>query len=111
MSATPPIYAALSDLMVDVVIFIPETGENKFGAPSYGTSFTIRGRLTNANQRVRTVAGVEVTDVGKFICYGPHTEVTVRHKMVVNSIQYNINSTNSVSDENGTHHTDIYFGH
>jgi hypothetical protein len=64
----------------------------------------------NHETKTRDANGVEVTELGKFICYGPQTSLTVSHKMVVGSITYTINDISNISDENGVHHTVISFG-
>lgn len=96
--------------MVDTVDFYPISTSNKFNEPTYGTVIHIKGRVMNKEAKTRIVDGIEVTDMGKFICYGPQPTITTKHKMVVGGVEYNINAVNSVSDENGIHHTDITFG-
>jgi hypothetical protein len=105
------IYSQVSDLMIDTVDFYPRASVNKFNEPTYGTVVSIRGRLMNDKLKTRTLNGIEVTDVGRFITYGPHAEITVNHKMVSGSSTYTIYDIDTLGDENGDHHTVISFGH
>lgn len=107
---TRPIWQDVLEFMVDTVIFTPRSGSNKFNEPTYGASVSVKGRMMATEQKTRTVDGVEITDMGKFICYGAQPTITTKHRMVFNGVEYNINSVNPVSDENGAHHTDIIFG-
>lgn len=107
---TAQIWSLVSDLMVDTVSFYPLNSVDKYNKPTFGTVVSVRGRLINHEAKIRDVQGVEVTELGKFICYGPQTSLTVNHKMVVGSITYTINDISNVSDENGTHHTVVSFG-
>ena len=107
---TAQIYSDLSDLMVDTAAFYAKSSVDKYNKPTFGSSVTVRGRFMNHEAKTRDANGVEVTELGKFICYGPHTELTVSHKMVVGDITYTINDVSHISDENGVHHTTISFG-
>ena len=104
------IYSDLSDLFVDTADFYAKNTVDKYNKPTFGSSTTIRGRFMNHESKTRDANGIEVTELGKFICYGPHTELTVNHKMVADGITYTINDVSHISDENGVHHTTISFG-
>ena len=54
--------------------------------------------------------GIEVTDIGRFITYGPQTAITVNHKMVIGATTFTVNGVDNIADENGAHHTVIRFG-
>ena len=104
------IWQQVVEFMVDTVQFYPPADTDKYGKPTFGAVVNVKGRLSNAEAKTRTIQGREVTDSGKFICYGPQPSITTAWKMVVGGVEYNIHNTNSVSDENGIHHTDILFG-
>ena len=107
---TAQIYSLLSDLMVDTADFYAKSSVDKYNKPTFSSATNVRGRFMNHEAKTRDANGVEVTELGKFICYGPQTALTVSHKMVANSITYTINDISSISDENGVHHTVISFG-
>lgn len=105
------IYSQVTEFMADTVDFYPRSASNKYNEPTYGTVVSIRGRLMDDNEKVQMVDGTEVTNVGKFITYGPQASITVNHKMSIGTTLYRIHSTDTLSDENGPHHTVITFGH
>jgi hypothetical protein len=107
---TAQIYSQLSDLFVETATFYSKSSVDKYNKPTFSSGTTITGRFMNHESKTRDANGVEVIELGKFICKGPHTELTVNHKMVVDSVTYTINDVSHISDENGVHHTTISFG-
>jgi hypothetical protein len=107
---TAQIYSSLSELMVDTVNFYPRSSIDKYNKPTFSSAVQVRGRFMNHETKTRDANGIEVIELGKFICYGPHTELTVNYKMVVGEVTYTINDVSHISDENGVHHTTISFG-
>lgn len=105
------IYSQVTELMIDTVDFYPRSTTNKYNEPTYGAVVSVRGRLMADNEKVQMVDGTEVTNVGKFITYGPQESITVNHKMIVGTTLYRIHSVDTLGDENGAHHTVITFGY
>ncbi|CAB4156624.1 hypothetical protein UFOVP655_81 [uncultured Caudovirales phage] len=105
------IYSKVSEFMNDTVVFTGKSSVDKYNKPTFGgTETTATGRLIYETTRSRDVQGIEVVDVGRFICLGPQTAITNNHKMVVGSEVFTINSVSDIKDENGFHHTVVRFG-
>lgn len=109
---TAQIWNKVTSLMVDTVSFYSETARDKYGKPTFAVGATVvKGRFMYGEAKKRTVNNVEVTEVGKFITYGP-TTVTVNDKMsTADGKSYTITDVNPISDENGVHHTVVTFGY
>lgn len=105
------IYSKVSEFMTDTVVFTAKSAVDKYNKATFGgTVTTATGRLIYDTVRSRDAQGVEVTDIGRFITYGPQTSITVGHRMVVGSDTFTINGVDNIADENGAHHTVIRFG-
>lgn len=105
------IYSKVAEFMTDTVVFTAKSAVDKYNKPTFGgNSVTATGRLIYDTIRSRDVQGVEVTDIGRFITYGPQTTITVSHRMVVGNDTFTINAIDNIADENGAHHTVIRFG-
>ena len=106
------IYSKVLDFMTDTVTFTAKSAVDKYNKPTFaGTVTSAVGRLIYGASKTYDVQGIEVTDVGRFITYGPQTGLTVGHKMVIGSKTFTINGVDNISDENGAHHTVVRFGH
>jgi|GEM_PF-2180885 len=105
------IYSKVVEFMTDTVVFTAKSAVDKYNKPTFaGTETSAVGRLIYGASKTRDVQGVEVTDIGRFITYGPQTTLTVGHKMVIGSKTFTVNGVDNISDENGSHHTVIRFG-
>jgi len=105
------IYAKVLDFMTDTAVFTSQSAVDKYNKATFaGAVVTATGRLINDTTRSRDAQGIEVTDVGRFITYGPQTTITVGHRMVIGSDTFTINAIDNIADENGAHHTVIRFG-
>lgn len=105
------IYSKVIDFMTDTVTFTAKSAVDKYNKPTFaGTVTTATGRLIYDTVKTRDAQGVEVTDIGRFITYGPQTNITTSHKMVINGTTFTINAIDNIADENGAHHTVIKFG-
>lgn len=105
------IYSKVAEFMTDTVVFTAKSAVDKYGKATFGGAVvTATGRLIYDTVRTRDAQGVEVTDIGRFITYGPQTSITVSHRMVVGSDTFTINGVDNLADENGAHHTVIRFG-
>jgi len=105
------IYAKVLDFMTTTAVFTAQSAVDKYNKATFaGAVVTATGRLIKDTTRSRDVQGIEVTDIGRFITYGPQTTITVGHRMVIGSDTFTINAIDNISDENGAHHTVIRFG-
>ena len=105
------IYAKVLDYMTDTVTFTAKSAVDKYNKPTFaGTVTSAVGRLIYDTKKSYDVQGIEVTDVGRFITYGPQTAITVNHKMVVGGTTFTVNGVDNIADENGAHHTVVRFG-
>ena len=105
------IYAKVLDFMTDTVTFTAKSAVDKYNKPTFaGTVTSVVGRLIYETSKTKDVQGVEVTDIGRFITYGPASTITVSHKMVLGADTFTVNAVDQIADENGAHHTVIRFG-
>ena len=105
------IYAKVLDYMTDTVTFTAKSAVDKYNKPTFaGTVTSVVGRLIYGISKTYDVQGIEVTDVGRFITYGPQTALTVSHKMVIGATTFTVNGVDNIKDENGAHHTVVRFG-
>lgn len=105
------IYTKVQDFMTDTVSFYARSSVDKYNKPTYSaTVTTATGRLIYDTVKAVDAQGIEVTNIGRFVTYGPQTAITTNHKMVVGAETFNINAVDNIADENGAHHTVIKFG-
>jgi len=106
------IYSKVLEFMTDTVTFTGKSSVDKYNKPTFsGTVTSAVGRLVYGASKTYDVQGIEVTDIGYFITYGPQITLTAGHKMVFGAKTFTINGVDNISDENGAHHTVIRFGH
>lgn len=105
------IYTKVAEFMTDSVGFYAKASVDKYNKPAFSaTVTTVIGRLIYETNKTKDVQGVEVTDIGRFITFGPAATITLNHKMVLGSETFTVNAVDNIKDENGAHHTVIRFG-
>lgn len=105
------IYSKVLDFMTDTVTFTAKSAVDKYNKPTFaGTVTSAVGRLIYDTKKSYDAQGIEVTDIGRFITYGPQTAITVNHKMVIGGTTFTVNGVDNIADENGAHHTVVRFG-
>lgn len=99
------------EMMNDTVTFNAGTAVDKYGKRTYGTAFTVRGRLIYEDFLSRGETDREATARGKFLTLGPALNVTTTDRLVLpDGFVGIIHSVDQVSDEDGDHHTVVNFG-
>lgn len=106
------------DMMPQQVTISPYSSKDDYNAHTYGTAVVYRARVVYKPIRVRTPDGADVVARG-VVWLGPHVDtleddvpltMTTRDKLVLpDSTVANILSIDNMPDEDGDHHTKIYF--
>jgi hypothetical protein len=99
------------EMMNDIVTFRAGTAIDNYGRRTYGTSFTVRGRLMYEDYLTRGESDREATARGKFLSYGPALNLATTDEMILpDGVVGIIHSIDQMSDEQGDHHTVVNFG-
>lgn len=99
-----------ADLMPDTVTHAEHAGNDRWGSPSYGSPVSFSARVVYRPESVRAADGAEVVARGHVWLLGspavdPKDEITLP-----DATTPPILAVERFPDENGAHHTKIFFG-
>ena len=113
--------ADLSDLFADTITIEPYLTEDRFGKPTYGSSFECRAKVsgrtktaidTDGNERISNCQAVLAGAFG----VTPQDRYTLPERFSLNPQENNIEdrqpraiAVDQETDENGPHHETVYF--
>ena len=100
------------DMMPHTVTRRPATGRDAYGKPTYGAAITYQGRVSYKTKRITSrTSGQDVIASGNVIVMGVIADIHVDDLFTLpdGSIPLVINWS-TVADEEGDHHTTVYFG-
>jgi hypothetical protein len=100
------------EMMPDTITINAGTAIDKYGKRTYGGSTqSIRCRLVQDTQLVKTADGQDILSAGKAICSAAYTSITLGDKITLPDGKTPvIVKLNTVSDTVGAVYTAIYFG-
>lgn len=103
------------DMMPHTVYLHPTNGHNAYGEPTYGSPQSFTARVIYKQQRVASMrtdhAGVEVVSMGVvWLAGNPTIDVDSDKLQLPDETEPLILAYETIPDEDGSHHTKIYFG-
>ena len=101
--------ADLLDLLTSVVGIKPKLSDDDYGKPTYGSSTNYQARISERHIKIRDANGEEVVADGK-VLIGGHPVIPPDSKIILPDLSEPvIIAINRAYDENGPHHTRVFF--
>jgi hypothetical protein len=98
-----------TDLMVNTVTVSEVSSRDAYGKPIYGTGVVYTCRITYQDRLITTAEGQDITARGNILLAGT-TAIGADAKVVMDDgTEPKIIATRKVFDEDGAHHTRIFF--
>lgn len=98
-----------SGMLTNTITVYEVTGRDKYGKPTYSTGTEYSCRITYKDKLVTSAEGKEVVAKGNIIVAGTAKIDTTSKVTLDDGTEPKVITTTKVFDENGVHHTRIFF--